>query len=134
MISSTPKNTPFVATIPVRAEKIKRHLPPSTLWCSTAFLPLTKPPPLSKEGRSNVREQIAQQPARKRASLPPEEREYTASHHHIGSRSGMHPEDTPYITTTRSCYHTPITEHYFTVDEEGEDVHTRPPTRKSARR
>ncbi len=80
-----------------------------------------------------MREQIAQQPARRRASLPPEEREYTTSRHHAGTRSGMHPEDTPYITTTRK-YHAPTTEHYFAVDEEGEDVYTRPPTRTSARR
>ncbi len=78
-----------------------------------------------------MREQIAQQPARRRASLPPEER--TASHHHVGTRSGMHPEDYPYMTTTRS-YHTPTTETYFEIDEEGEEVSTRPPTRSSARR
>ena len=87
---------------------------------------------LSKEGRSKVREQIAQQPARKRASLPPEER--TASWHHIGTRSGMHPEDSPYITTTRNRYHVPTTATYFEVDEEGEDVYTKPPTRTSTRR
>jgi len=81
-----------------------------------------------------VREQIAQQPARRRASLPPEERDYTASRHHVGTRSGMHPEDHPYITTTHSRYHTPITDTYVEVDEEGEEVATRPPTRTSARR
>ncbi len=71
---------------------------------------------------------------KRRASLPPEEREYTASYHHVGSRGGMHPEDTPYITATRSRSHAPTTEHSFAVDEEGEDVYTRPPTRTSARR
>jgi hypothetical protein len=70
---------------------------------------------------------------KRRASLPPEER--TASWHHIGTRSGMHPEDTPYITTTRSRYHAPTTEHYVEVDEE-EEFHSRPTTRggTSARR
>ena len=79
-----------------------------------------------------MREQIAQQPPRRRASLPPEER--TASWHHVGTRSGMHPEDRPYITTTRS-YHAPTTEHYVEVDEE-EGFHSRPTTRvgTSARR
>jgi len=47
-----------------------------------------------------LKEQIAQQPARRRASLPPEER--TASYHRVGTRAGMHPEDTPYITTNRT--------------------------------
>src|SRR5215471_4509736 len=47
-----------------------------------------------------LKEQIAQQPARQRASLPPEER--TASYHRVGTRAGMHPEDTPYITTNRT--------------------------------
>ncbi len=45
-----------------------------------------------------MREQIAQQPPRRRASLPPEEREYTTSRHMVGTRAGMHPEDNPYIT------------------------------------
>jgi hypothetical protein len=70
----------------------------------------------------------------RRASLPPEEREYTASYHHVGTRSGMHPEDTPYITSTSSRYHAPTTKTYFEIDEEGEDVYTRAPTRTSARR
>jgi hypothetical protein len=98
-----------------------------------AFLPLMKPPPLSREGWSSVREQIAQQPARRRASLPPEER--TASWHHVGTRSGMHPVDTPYLTTTRSRSHAPTTEHSVAVDEQ-EEFHSRPATRAgtSARR
>jgi hypothetical protein len=79
-----------------------------------------------------MREQIAQQPARRRASLPPEE--HTASYHHVGTRSGMHPEDNPYITTTRSRYHAPTTTTYYEIDEKGEEVYTRPPTRTSARR
>ncbi len=70
---------------------------------------------------------------KRRASLPPEEREYSASRYHVGTRSGMHPEDRPYITSTRS-YHAPTTENYFEIDEEGEEVSTRPPTRTSARR
>jgi len=68
---------------------------------------------------------------RKRASLPPEER--TASHHHVGTTTGMHPEDNPYITT-RARYHVPTTNTYVDIDEEGEEVYTRPPTRTSARR
>ena len=78
-----------------------------------------------------MREQIAQQPPRRRASLPPEER--TASWHHDGTRSGVHPEDQPYLTATRN-YHAPTTERYFEIDEEGEDVYTRPPMRTSTRR
>jgi hypothetical protein len=73
---------------------------------------------------------------KRRASLPPEEREYTTSYHHVGSRSGMHPEDRPYSTTTRSRYHAPTTNNaYFEVDEE-EEFHSRPTTRvgTSARR
>jgi hypothetical protein len=73
---------------------------------------------------------------KRRASLPPEEREYTASRHHVGTRSGMHPEDRPYTTTTHTrSYHAPTTEHYFDVDEE-EEFHSRPTTRvgTSARR
>jgi hypothetical protein len=70
---------------------------------------------------------------KRRASLPPEEREYTTSRHYIGTRSGMHPEDRPYITSTRS-YHAPTTDTYFEIDEEGEEVSTRPPTRTSTRR
>jgi hypothetical protein len=79
-----------------------------------------------------MREQIAQQPPRRRASLPPEER--TASWHHVGTRSGTHLEDYPYITTTRSRYHAPTTETYVEIDEEGQEVSTRPPNRTSARR
>src|SRR5712691_11334193 len=76
--------------------------------------PLTKPPPLFKEGRSSVREQIAQQPPyRRRASLPPEETSYL---------------------TTRSRQHAPTTASYFEIDEEGEEVYTRPQSRTSARR
>src|SRR5260221_1661084 len=70
---------------------------------------------------------------KRRASLPPEEREYSASRYHAGTRSGTHPEDYPYITSTRS-YHAPTTATYFEIDEEGEEVSTRPPTRTSARR
>ena len=70
---------------------------------------------------------------KRRASLPPEEREYTTSRHYIGSRSGMHPEDRPYITSNRS-YHAPTTETYFEIDDEGEEVSTRPPSRTSTRR
>jgi len=69
---------------------------------------------------------------KRRASLPPEEREYSASRYHAGTRSGMHPEDRPYITTTRS-YHAPTTDTYFEIDKEGEEV-SRPPTRTSTRR
>ncbi len=78
-----------------------------------------------------MREQIAQQPPRRRASLPPEEQ--TASYHRAGTRAGMHPEDTPYITTTRR-YHAPSAATYVEIDEEGEEVSTRPTTRSSARR
>jgi hypothetical protein len=70
---------------------------------------------------------------KRRSSLPPEEREYTTSRHYAGSRSGMHPEDRPYISTTRS-YHAPTTQTYFEIDEEGEEVYTRPPTRTGSRR
>ncbi len=81
-----------------------------------------------------LREQIAQQPPyRRRASLPPEEREYTISRHIVGTRGGMHPEDAPYISKTRSRNHSPTTQNYFEIDEEGE-AYTRPPTRTSARR
>src|SRR6266567_4660641 len=79
-----------------------------------------------------MREQIAQQPPyRRRASLPSEER--IASYHHTGSRSGMHPEDQPYSSATRSRFNAPTTTH-IEEDEEGEDVYTRPPARSSARR
>jgi len=70
---------------------------------------------------------------KRRASLPPEERKYTASRHYVGSRSGMHPEGRPYMTSTRS-YHAPTTATYFEIDEEGEEVSTRPQNRSSARR
>src|SRR5215468_9309931 len=55
---------------------------------------------LSKEGRSKVREQrgISATTFKRRASLPPEEREYTTSYHHVGTRAGLHPEDQPYTT------------------------------------
>jgi len=79
-----------------------------------------------------LREQIAQQPPYiRRASLPPEER--SSSWHRVGTRAGMHPEDMPSITTTRR-YHAPIPNTYVDIDEEGEGVYTRPPTRTSARR
>src|SRR5713226_566686 len=94
--------------------------------------PLMKQLLLSKEGRSSVREQSAQQPPRRRASLPPEER--TASSHRAGTSAGRHPEDTPYLTSTRSRSHAPPTETSVEVDEEGEQAYTRPPTRSSARR
>jgi hypothetical protein len=77
-----------------------------------------------------LREQMAQQPPYiRRASLPPAER--TASYYHAGTRPGMHPEDTPSITTTRK-YHMPAT---TTIVEytAGEDV-SGLPTRTSARR
>jgi hypothetical protein len=81
-----------------------------------------------------MREQIAQQPPyRRRASLPPEER--TASYHHAGTRAGMHPEDNPYMTSTRSRFNAPTTGTYVEVDEE-EEYHCRPTARmgNSARR
>jgi hypothetical protein len=56
-----------------------------------------------------VREQIAQQPPRRRASLPAEEREYTTSSHRVGTRAGMHPEDNPYITYGKPLGRTYIT-------------------------
>ena len=70
---------------------------------------------------------------KRRASLPPEERECTTSHHYIGRQSARYPDDNPYNTTTRS-YHAPTTATYFEIDEEGEEVSTRPPKRTSARR
>ncbi len=77
-----------------------------------------------------LREQMAQQPPYiRRASLPPDER--TASYYRVGTRAGMHPEDTPSITATRR-YHMPVTTiiaEYTTR----EDV-SRLPTRTSARR
>jgi hypothetical protein len=127
-------NIPFVPTIRVPAVKIRGPSVPSMLPYETAFLPLMKQLLLSKEGQSKVREQIAQQPARRRAGLPPEEREYAASRHAVDSRSGMHPEDRPYMTSTSSRSHAPTTATYFEVDEEGEDIYTRPPIRTSARR
>jgi len=54
-----------------------------------------------------VREQIAQQPARRRASLPPEERIYTTSYHHVGTRAGLHPEDQPYETHDKDDVYPP---------------------------
>src|SRR6266699_5706432 len=79
-----------------------------------------------------MREQIAQQPPyKRRASLPPEER--TTSYHHAGTRAGMHLEDTPYTSANRSRFNAPMTTS-IEVDEEGEDVYTRPPARSSARR
>jgi len=71
---------------------------------------------------------------KRRASLLPNEQEHTASRHAVGTRSGMHPEDYPYVTTTRSRSHAPTPETYVGVDEEGEEVFTGPPTRSSARR
>ena len=72
-----------------------------------------KQPLLFKEGHSKVREQIAQQPPRRRASLPP--------------------EDYPYITT-RSRFHAPTTQTYIAIDEASEKAYTRPTSRTSARR
>ncbi len=69
---------------------------------------------------------------KRRSSLPPEE--LTTSYHQVGSRSGMHPEDQPYMSATRSRSHAPTTATYVEIDEEGEEVSTRPPTRTSARR
>ena len=54
-----------------------------------------------------MREQIAQQPPRRRASLPPEEREYTPSYHHVGSKAGTHPEDQPYTTHEKGDVYPP---------------------------
>ncbi len=72
---------------------------------------------------------------KQRASLPPEEQEFTTSWHHVGSRSGMHSEHNPYITTTRSRYHAPIqNDSYVEIDEERQERYTRPPSRTSARR
>ncbi len=79
-----------------------------------------------------LREQIAQQPPyRRRASLPPGERTYTTSYHHIGTRSGMHPEDQPYMSATRSMYNAPAT--HISVAE-GREGYTRQPAPTSARR
>jgi len=69
---------------------------------------------------------------KRRTSLPPEE--LAVSYHRVGTRAGLHPEDTPSITTTRSRYRAPTTDTYIEVNEEGEDVYTRPSTRSSARR
>ena len=72
---------------------------------------------------------------KRRASLPPEEREYTTSRHIVGTRAGTHPEDYPYITSTRS-YQAPTTNTaYFEVDD-SEEFHSRPTKRvgTSARR
>jgi len=46
----------------------------------------------------------------------------------------MHPEDAPHVTATRARYHAPAAQTYIEVDEEGEEVYTRPPSRTSARR
>jgi len=46
----------------------------------------------------------------------------------------MHPEDYPYTTANRSRYHVPTTDTYVEIDEESEEVSTRPPSRTSARR
>ena len=82
-----------------------------------------------------LREQIAQQPPyRRRASLPPGERTYTTSYHHIGTRSGMHPEDQPYMTATRNRYTAPTPHTSVAIHEESENVYTRPPANTSARR
>jgi hypothetical protein len=79
-----------------------------------------------------LREQIAQQPPyRRRASLPPGERTYTTSYHHVGTRSGMHPEDQPYMSATRSMYTAPTT--HISI-EEGREGYTRQPAPTSARR
>jgi hypothetical protein len=79
-----------------------------------------------------MREQIAQQPPRRRASLQPDER--TALWHNVGSRAGRYPVDNPYNTATGN-YHAPTNRStYIEIDEEGEEVYTRPPTRSSARR
>jgi len=69
----------------------------------------------------------------RRASLP-QQPEPTASRHCVGTRAGIHPEDTPYITTSRNHVHAPATNTYVEIDEEGEEVYTRPLTRTSARR
>src|SRR6266700_1797448 len=66
---------------------------------------------------------------KRRSSLPPEE--LTTSYHQVGSRSGMHPEDQPYMSATRSRSHAPTTATYVEIDEEGEEVSTRPPTRQA---
>src|SRR6266568_4723168 len=70
---------------------------------------------------------------KRRASLPPDER--SASWHHVGTRAGMHPEDNPYITSTRSRFNAPTTGTYVEEDEE-EEYHSRPTARmgNSARR
>jgi hypothetical protein len=60
-----------------------------------------------------MREQIAQQPPRRRASLPPEETAYLAS---------------------RSRYTAPVAQTFVAFDEESRDVYVRQPTRTSARR
>jgi hypothetical protein len=65
---------------------------------------------------------------KRRTSLPPEEREYSASRYHVGTRAGMHPEDNPYIT-----YGKPLGRTYVTTrsglpaeyNEEDDDDETR---------
>jgi len=71
---------------------------------------------------------------KRRASLPPEEREYLTSRHYVGTRSGMHPEDMPYMSTARSRSHAPTTQTYFAIDEEEKEAYAQAPTRTSARR
>src|SRR5215471_2049384 len=78
-----------------------------------------------------IREQIAQQPPIRRASLQPGEP--PASYHRAGTRAGMHPEDTPYITT-RSRYTAPATRISVVEDEEGRGVYAIPKGTTSARR
>jgi hypothetical protein len=78
-----------------------------------------------------LREQIAQQPPIRRASLPQREPytgEHTASYHHVGRQSGMHPEDQPYMPVTRSRNHAPTTTNAYIAVEE-EEFHSRPTTR-----
>ncbi len=70
---------------------------------------------------------------KRRASLPPEEREYTISRHIVGTRSGMHPEDQPYSSATRSRSHAHTPQTSIEVDDEVEDVYTRPPVRGERR-
>lgn len=94
------------------------------------------PPAFYREGRSNVREQrgINANTFKRRASLPPKERDFATSYHHVGTRAGLHPEDRPYTTTHRSRFSSPTTQTYFEIDEEDTEVSTRLPTRTSTRR
>jgi len=63
----------------------------------------------------------------RRASLPPGER--TASHHHVGTRTGMHPEDNPYITYGKPLGRTYVTSRtgsgYNEEDYEEEEQRSR---------